>query len=103
MNILEMNKNETESNKTKEKIKNYSIEWCTFSTIIGLSNLVRMKSYLIRSIWIISLLGCSAICFYLIFKMVIGYLNYDVLINIQVQKMSLANFPAVTICKLTFD
>ena len=70
------------------------------SSFIGVPNVYRTDSWLIRLVWVASLLGSLAYSSYTIVLMVIDYLNYSTLVSIVVTDDYKMDFPSVTICNL---
>ena len=88
----------------KERLRHFFIEWATYSTIQGLTNMVRARSKLVLTIWIVSFLLSIAYCSFVTISIVLNYLSHQVLINMQVVTTIPTEFPAVTICNLNpFD
>ena len=86
--------------KKPENFSEYAKDWCIHSTFDGLSGLVRTNIIIIRVIWICSLLICSFLCVYFVVTMTYGFFSFKVITTIKVQKNSIVDFPAVTICNL---
>lgn len=100
MNKLESNDSKVQLEQIKKKFLDYSKECLLYSTLIGLSNIVRAEFNLIKIIWMFFILGCMIFCLQLIISSIITYFNYGVYISIKYKKDSLNEFPAVTFCNL---
>ncbi len=85
----------------KEIIKKEFIEWTKNSTAHGITRVLsEEKPKLIRLMWLFLFIGSSVYCCYSIISSLIDYLEYEVLINIEVEKDILAEYPIVSICNL---
>jgi hypothetical protein len=71
------------------------------SSFIGVPNIYKTDSRVIRVIWICSLLGSLAYCSATIVFMVLDYFSYSTLINIDLVNDYDMEFPTVTICNLS--
>ena len=86
-------KSDKEDADLKEEIKQKFLEWCEYCTTHGIPNIARNQSKLIRLIWIACLLASSTYCFYSIITLMMSYLSYNVLINMQVIEEAPIFFP----------
>jgi hypothetical protein len=65
----------------------------------GIPHLMRSKSLILRTIWIVSTVASVCGCSYLITKSIIDYLSFSVVSNIRVVPEYDPIFPMVTICR----
>lgn len=80
-------------------IKSKFIDWSLSSTSHGYPNIWRTNRSLIRLIWILSFLGSTGFCFYLIVKIINSYLNYDFNTVIKIVQVEQAYIlPALVFC-----
>jgi hypothetical protein len=70
------------------------------STVIGVSNVIRSNSLIIRLAWIIIWLGSFGFCLYLVISLFISYFQFNVRISISYKTDSDIDFPAVSVCNL---
>jgi hypothetical protein len=68
------------------------------TTCHGIPHLMRSKSLILRTIWIVSTAASVCGCSYLITKSIIDYLSFGVVSNIRVVYDNNPIFPMVTIC-----
>jgi acid-sensing ion channel 2 len=86
------------------KLKDYILDWCSYCTAHGISNISRVKSKLVLSMWICLYLASIAYCFFCIINILIVFFQYHVLINMEFENDPPIDFPAVTVCNLNpFD
>jgi hypothetical protein len=69
------------------------------TTCHGIPHLMRSKSLILRTIWIVSTVASVCGCSYLITKSIIDYLSFSVVSNIRVVYDNNPIFPMVTICR----
>ena len=85
----------------KDLIKKEFIEWTKNSTAHGITNIFKdEKPKFIRLMWLFLFVASSIYCCYSIIISLINFLDYDVLINIDIEKDILAEYPVVSICNL---
>ena len=84
--------------KTENSIRKIISAGLKSSTAHGIPNIVKNKHTIIKLIWIICLLISTSIGGYLTFKMVLSYLNYEVVSNIQLVSEERSEFPTISIC-----
>jgi hypothetical protein len=82
------------------KIKNYILDWCSYSTAHGISNLSRIKSRSVLIVWLILYISSITFCIYGIINILIAFFHYHTLINMEFQTELPTDFPAVTFCNL---
>ena len=68
------------------------------SSCHGLPNIVRTKNNLIKIIWSLAFLASLVYSFISIINMINDYLNYDVVVNMELVQDFDLEFPAVTVC-----
>ena len=82
-------------------IKQEFIEWTKNSTAHGITNLFKdEKPKFIRLMWFVLFIGSFGYCCYSIIISLINFLEFEVLINIDIEKDILAEYPTVSICNL---
>jgi hypothetical protein len=100
-NSNKSNETDTENNKKeldfKAELKEKFLEWCEYCTTHGIPNIARNQSKLVRLVWICCLLASSSYCCFTIVNLMMSYLSYGVLINMQVVEKTPLEFPAVTV------
>ncbi|CAF0708691.1 unnamed protein product [Brachionus calyciflorus] len=84
----------------RSELKERFIEWCNYSTTHGIPNIARSDSKTVKLIWFVCLSAGSVYCFYSIVTILISFLSFGVLINIEVVEKAPIEFPAVTVCNL---
>lgn len=89
-----------ENSDIKIDLKKKVAEWCSYSTTHGVSNISRADNKLVKFIWILCLVVSSIYCFYTIVNIIVSYLSYEVIINIDVVDKAPIDFPAVSVCNL---
>ncbi|RNA40663.1 acid-sensing ion channel 1-like isoform X1 [Brachionus plicatilis] len=79
-----------------ERIK----ELAESSSIHGIPNAVRTKSLVIRIFWILVFFGFFAYSMLSVVKLIIKYLEYNVVVKMERAQPELLEFPAVTFCNI---
>lgn len=92
--------NDIETKSLFKKIKKKFSVWASNSTFHGLPNIARSKNYVITIIWTLCLIISSCYCLYEIISVIKIYLNYPVIVDVQLVHESPTYFPAITICNL---
>lgn len=80
------------------KLKNNLVTSLENSTIHGLSNLLKARNLITKSIWTLFLVLSLISCFYMISIKVLHYLDYPVISNIAEISEKSPEFPTVTVC-----
>ena len=80
-----------------KKLKKTFLDWCEVSTTHALSNLARARNKVVFSLWLLTFLACVAYCSYTIINIIISFLSYQVLVDLQVAHQTPVEFPAVTV------
>ena len=68
------------------------------STIHAIPRIINSKLFIVKTIWLVSLLAAASFCAFLIRKSILSYLNYDVVTLIERIPQIPAVFPMVIIC-----
>lgn len=95
----EKNKKEEETEK-ENPIIDEVIESALDSKVHGISNMVRIKNRLLKTIWIVLWLASCGYCVYLIATAIISYSEYKVIPKISIKYEMPTKFPAVGFCNL---
>jgi hypothetical protein len=95
-----MKKEEINLSELRKELKYKFLEWCSYSTAHGIPNMSRTNSKVIFFIWLIAFLASTAYCCNTIIAVIVQYIKYGVLINMQVVDKAPIEFPAVTVCNL---
>lgn len=69
-----------------------------YTSAHGVARLIRTKHTFIKILWVISMLLSASYCFYFINKLLISYLDYEVVTDSDVKYEVKSEFPAVSIC-----
>ena len=64
----------------------------------GIPNIARSQSYWLKLMWIICILGSAGGCAFLIYKSLIGYLDFEVVTKITKISETPSPFPVISIC-----
>jgi hypothetical protein len=80
-----------------EEIKGY----LECSSLPGLYLLVKSKHFLIRFIWLITVIISIGICIKCITNLTVDYYNYEVITNIKYYNELESQFPAISFCIIT--
>jgi hypothetical protein len=94
----------TESENCKEifsDIKNLWSDWAKDSTSHGLSNIIKSKNPVLKTVWLGCYLASCSICIYLISLSVISYASNPVSTVVSIVDDVPATFPTVTFCHLS--
>ena len=91
---------DNKTNELRAQLKQTFLEWCKDSKCHGVLNIVKTQNRILKSIWIVSFLACSAACIYLISETIVNYLNNPISTKIEVIDDSPATFPTISICML---
>ncbi|RNA13947.1 acid-sensing ion channel 4 [Brachionus plicatilis] len=70
------------------------------STIHGMPNILRTKSNVIRIFWILIFLASFSYCIYSVILIIIKYLQYNVIVKMEIVQSFNSEFPAVTFCNV---
>jgi len=90
-----------ESKSVKTQLKEEFIEWTSNSSIHGIPNMFRIeKSSLIRVVWLLFFLVSSIYCCFTLIQSLLEYIEFKVLVNIEVTKDISTEFPVVSFCNL---
>jgi hypothetical protein len=81
----------------KARIIETAIETFEYSSIHGLTNIIKNKFLAIKVLWVIVITGSATACIYLQVKNIIQYLNYEVTSQILIQKEQEMVFATVKI------
>ncbi len=73
----------------------HMIDYSQYSSYHGISNIFRTHNILVKIIWVMFFLASAAMCFYLIFESISGYIAYDVTTKIVVIPSQPSSFPQV--------
>jgi hypothetical protein len=65
------------------------------STIIGVSNLIRSRSKIIKIIWILLLASSIGFCVWQIIGIIMNYLSYEVVISINYKSDATTYMPGI--------
>lgn len=77
-----------------EEFKIYGL----YTSLHGLPNIVRSSHIALRVLWIIFTLASVAICFYMVYNNILGFLAYPVISKVRQVPQQIIKFPTVTIC-----
>ncbi len=80
------------------KIKSLIFDCFSVSSADGLATIAKNKRFLIRMLWIISLLCSLSTCLYMIIGVVNNYLKYKVVTEMDTIIEQYSQFPTVSIC-----
>jgi hypothetical protein len=93
---------ESPSIKSRKYIKNLIKEHIGSETSQALVRIFDTKSKGLKVFWVLCLLGCSSLCFYLIAQSLMTYLSYPVYTTSTVVHEIPTQFPKITICNSQF-
>lgn len=94
----------SDQNSKKSIAKCLILDWCSYCTAHGISNISRAKNNVTLAVWICFYLASIVFCAYNIINIIVEFSQYNVLINIELINESPIDFPAVTVCNLNpFD
>ena len=68
------------------------------SSLPGISRIIKIQNKLIKFIWVILLILLYYWCGIFLASTIIGYLNYEVVSNINVYHEQSSPFPAISFC-----
>lgn len=85
---------------SKLKIRTILINLGTKTTIHAIPNLTTTDSIILRFLWIFAFISSFTYCFYLIILTLKNYLEYSVIVNIQVISDEPIEFPVISFCNL---
>ncbi len=88
--------------KTRALIKNLVKETIGNEASQAIIRLFDTEFIGLKLFWLISLLGCGSLCFYLVAQTFLTYLSYPVYTTTRVEHDMPAVFPKVTICNSAF-
>ena len=100
---------ESKTDKSRRRIdqnKSILLEWCSYCTTHGISNLSRanFKGKIVLCMWVLCFILSLIYCLYSILNVISEYLNHSVLIKMEIINESPIDFPAVTFCNINpFD
>ena len=93
---------ESPSIKSRKYVKNLIKEHIGSETSQALVRIFDTKSKGLKVFWVLCLLGCSSLCFYLIAQTFMTYLSYPVYTTSTVVHEIPTQFPKITICNSQF-
>lgn len=70
------------------------------STIHGIPNALRTKNTAIRFFWLIAFLASFSYCMYSVVLIIINFLQFNVIVRMQIVQTYNAEFPAITFCNI---
>lgn len=82
------------------KIREVSLEWIKMSTSHGLPRVFQTDQMYLKIFWFILFIVSTGCCIYLTYASVVSFFEYDVIVNIAVNKEQSMLFPAITFCNL---
>lgn len=83
--------------KTK-RLKEAFLKSLSVSTINGIQNIEKTKNVFIRYGWLVFLCSSFAICLNFTYQIIMSYLSYEVVTNINVINEQYLQFPTVSFC-----
>lgn len=95
--MIDQNLEITQISQRKKLLKSLK-ELGLSAQIHGIPRIISNKYWILKSIWILSFLASTSVCFYFLHKSLKSYFDYSYVTNINIVDQNPMIFPTITIC-----
>lgn len=89
-----------EKEKSNDELREMWKDWLRYSKTHGLDRLVISRSSTLKVIWFIALLGSGSLCSFLIARIIVDYMRFEVKTRIREVFVDKVPFPTISVCNL---